>query len=487
MFFYRNPVKMIYKSSGEEEVLQRLGEYLDSHMAGPAMILARLWKDQQAALSYREIREAIQSGTISEELIKDWMQDYSLMASKHFLPMWMQAAEVGGKGQLVTRSIPGYAFDPKEKGVRRWVLEHTGEFITAVSEEQKKAVQAMIGRTVDGRYTVDELSRIIRPCIGLNKPQAEANLRYYETVRDGLAKAHPKMRVEDIQKKAREKAYQYAERQHRQRAYMIAETELAAAYNAGSEQAVRQAQKQGKLGAVRRVGSTADDERVCRQCGSKHGREILVEEGTPPWHPRCRCAIAYEPTEDPFDPESVKEPDYVPIDEAVTEEAYEQIQREFALISLEHQDIIEKELICIRRSPLGNSRANKLMGCIEVADELEEGEFIHEAAHILEDYFQVYQNERFVRILKDAFSGRPIIRDTTTFTKLIYRVESPYLVSEYQGRAYIEYVPLEIDGKFNQYAYAEFFAEGYKYYVLNPGLLKQKNPDLFDYMEGLYV
>ena len=53
----------------------------------------------------------------------------------------------------------------------------------------------------DRRYTVDELSRIIRPCIGLNKPQAEANLRYYETVRDGLAKAHPKMRVEDVYKR----------------------------------------------------------------------------------------------------------------------------------------------------------------------------------------------------------------------------------------------------------------------------------------------
>ena len=487
MFLYRQPAKMLYKSKETSEVLQKLSEYVDSHIEWPLTILVRLWEDQQDALTYREIREAILAGDISEEMMQDWIQDYSRMAAERFMPVWLQAAEAAGKGQPVTRSLPGFAFRSREKGVRRWVIDHSGEFITAVSEEQRQALRAMIGRAVDGKYTVDELSRVIRPCIGLNRPQAEANLRYYETVRDNLLEQHPKMRVESAQKQAREMAAKYAERQHRQRAYMIAETELVTAYNGGNELAVRQAQRQGKLGAVKRIGSTADDERVCRRCSLKHGRELSEEDGIPPWHPRCRCAIAYEPTGEAVEPQSVAEPEFIPVDETVTNELYEQIQAEFSLLPSEHQDILDRELVGIRKSLTGNSRANKLTGCIEVADELAEGEFIHEAAHILEDHYGVYKDRQFIQILQNSLEEGIYFRDTKTFVRPINRVSSPMLVSDYQGRAYTEYgIPLySDDGGYNPNAFADFFAEGYRVYVTDPGLLKSKNPGLWEYMEGL--
>ena len=71
------------------------------------------------------------------------------------------------------------------------------------------------------------------PGIGLTKGQAKANLRYYENMVATLKKDHPRMKPESIEKKAREAAAKYAERQHRQRAMTIAQTENAFAYNWG--------------------------------------------------------------------------------------------------------------------------------------------------------------------------------------------------------------------------------------------------------------
>lgn len=297
MFHIKSPPKILYKSKAEVDILQKLNDFVDSNVGAPMTVLARLWKDQQEALSYKEIREAIQNGELDQETIEAWLQDYSVFVSQHFAPLWMKAAKVGAENQPLTRKLSGFTFVSDAQPIQDWITNHTGNLITSITNEQVAAVRAMIGRTVDGKYTVDELSRVIRPCIGLNERQSVANLRYYETVRDNLIKQHPRMKVESAQKEARNMALKYAERQHRQRAYMIAETELVTAYNQGNEQTVLQAQEAGLLGAVRRVGLTADDERVCSKCASKHRQELQVEDGIPPWHPRCRCAVMYVPIE----------------------------------------------------------------------------------------------------------------------------------------------------------------------------------------------
>ena len=148
---------------------------------------------------------------------------------------------------------------------------------------------------------------MIRPCIGLTKPQAQANLKYYENMVKTLREQHPRMKAESIQKKARTAAMKYAERQHRQRADNIAQTEMAYAYNKGADESVRQAQEQKLIGEVIKRWSTSGDDMVCSLCSSLEGVEIGIDEEfsfkgigtkvttdlTPPAHPRCACAIEY--------------------------------------------------------------------------------------------------------------------------------------------------------------------------------------------------
>lgn len=54
--------------------------------------------------------------------------------------------------------------------------------------------------------------------VGLTERQAAANLKYYNSIKERLTTDHPRMKPESIERKAREAASKYAERQQR---YMV--------------------------------------------------------------------------------------------------------------------------------------------------------------------------------------------------------------------------------------------------------------------------
>lgn len=180
--------------------------------------------------------------------------------------------------------------------------------VTNISTEQKNAVSALIARAYSKGESAEELSRAIRPCIGLAQRQAIANANYYDHVKDSLLKNNPGMKEATAAKKAQEAAAKYAAQQHRYRANMIAETEMAFAYQHGEYEAVKMAQAQGLMGVVEKVWSTAYDDGVCDICNGLEGQTIGIDDDfnfklnkllfggqrlTPPAHPQCRCAVEY--------------------------------------------------------------------------------------------------------------------------------------------------------------------------------------------------
>ena len=194
------------------------------------------------------------------------------------------------------REHPLWFFDPMDDAVRFWTKSHAAQFITNISATQIEGLRAVVRRAaVLEDISVDELSRAIRPMIGLTKQQAEANMRYFEKlIENGTSR-----------KRARDLSAKYAARQHRHRAYTVARTELATAYNQGAYEGTKQAQAKGYIGEVVKVWCTADDERVCSICGGLEGKEASMDEEfdgassswstklTAPAHPGCRCAIIY--------------------------------------------------------------------------------------------------------------------------------------------------------------------------------------------------
>lgn len=304
-------IRKARKSDKAKNVLDRLNEYLNTGSSEPVQWLTRFWNDQQRAITYKELREAIIAGQISEETLREWQIAYSKLVEEKMKPLWQDAMIAAN-----LKTVPmqgGFYFDPTSKGVKDWIETHGGEWITVIQEEQQQAIAAMLGKAYFGDWTVDELARVIRPTIGLTRLQAEANLNYYKHVKESLLKDNPTMQEATAEKRAREAALKYATKQHMQRAYTIATTEMAFAYNKGADEGIKQAQAKGYIGKVKRVWSTADDELVCEVCGGLDGTAIDMEEDfdfkgrelyggqkqTPPAHPRCRCACAYEEVEPP--------------------------------------------------------------------------------------------------------------------------------------------------------------------------------------------
>lgn len=289
------------------EILKKLEDYLKSASTEPVELLCGFWKDQSNAITYQELRQAVLDGELDEKTADEWMQDYSLMVQGKLNSMWQNAIVAGSTSQPIIQALADTDYIFSMEQVIGWIQERGAELVTQCTDTQKEAIKVFLEKTVRERHSVDELAKMIRPCIGLTKPQAKANLKYYENMVKTLREQHPRMKAESIQKKARAAATKYAERQHRQRADNIAQTEMAYAYNKGADESVRQAQEQKLIGEVVKRWSTSGDDMVCSLCSSLEGVEIGMDEEfsfkgigtkvttdlTPPAHPRCACAIEY--------------------------------------------------------------------------------------------------------------------------------------------------------------------------------------------------
>lgn len=299
------------KSKAAQDVLDKLNAFLDATEPEPVYFLTRLWNDKQQAITYKEMREAILNGYIDMKTIQAWQNDYANFVNEHLKPLWIESMQAANADLMAAH--PDYFFDPMSQGVLKWINEHGAQWVTVIAEEQKEAISAMLQHAYSGAFTVDELARTIRATIGLNKVQAKANLNYYQHVKNTLLENNPGMKESTAQKKAQEAAARYAAKHHRQRAFTIATTEMAFAYNKGADEGIKQAQEQNLIGKVVKVWSTAADEGVCSICGALDGVEVEMgadfdfkgnelysgQKETPPAHPRCRCALLYVEKEPP--------------------------------------------------------------------------------------------------------------------------------------------------------------------------------------------
>ena len=302
IIFYNDP--KIRKASAKHIALRQLYSFIDINQPRLAKFLHNAWREQGLAITYKQIREAILGGELTPAMVESWQQSYSRFVSEHMLPKWEEAFKASATE--LKQKYPTFAFDGTAEAVRQWNMDNAARFVTNCTTEQIQGLRAAIRRATDlvaDGMNVDELSRVIRPMVGLTDRQTRANLNYYQKLIDnGMSK-----------EKARDKSIRYSARQHRYRAQMIARTELAFSYNQGQFLAVKQAQEQNLMGRCKKVWVTADTERTCSTCNALDGKEIEMDEDfaiqtnlkgslikrCPPAHPHCMCAINYIEVEPP--------------------------------------------------------------------------------------------------------------------------------------------------------------------------------------------
>lgn len=292
----------------------KIRKFLNAKEPELVYFLQTLWHNQQRAITYKELREAILDGYLSEKLMEEWYQDYSRFVIEKVAPMWADAMKEANKAFTEVLGDK-YIYNPMQENVVKWTNDRAAAFVTNVTRDQVQAMREVIKRATQlNDMSVDELSRAIRPMVGLDWRQAIANENYYTKMIESGVKP----------KTALDKSIRYSARQNRYRAYRIARTELAHSYNYGAYAGSKQAQAQGLLGKCVKVWCTADDERVCETCGQLDGTEIEMDDdfyyknqhgnqtrinprlsdpimgriGTA--HPGCRCTVLYREIEPPI-------------------------------------------------------------------------------------------------------------------------------------------------------------------------------------------
>lgn len=254
-------------------------------------ILQQTWTAQGKAITIEELKAMLVKGKVPESLRIQWEQDFALMISRYFSPVY-QSLIITGAMQI--QEAFEFKIDLAQNGIKDWIENRGAELVVQMTTTQKEALKVAIDKAaVGGEFTVDQLSRVIRPTIGLTRRESGAVVNYFNKLTSAGR----------TYKDARVLADNYAKRLHRYRAMRIARTELAYAYNQGNHQGMEQAKDKGYIAGYKKKWLTADDERVCPVCGPLDG--VIVEENEyfmgsdgkkvliPPYHVQCRCVVQY--------------------------------------------------------------------------------------------------------------------------------------------------------------------------------------------------
>ena len=168
------------------------------------------------------------------------------------------------------------------------------KFVTGVSNETRLAIRGVIDRAFRDGLPPREAAKLIRPLVGLTKRQAQAVVtRRAADMGSGMAAARVQSR-----------AVAYSEKLLKQRALMIARTEIISASTQGQLSLWREAQAQGLLPrGAEKMWITTPDDRLCPICEDMDGETVALGEmftidgaliAGPPAHPNCRCAVGID-------------------------------------------------------------------------------------------------------------------------------------------------------------------------------------------------
>lgn len=134
-----------------------------------------------------------------------------------------------------------------------------------------------------------------------------------------------------------------------------------------------------------------------------------------------------------------------------------------------------------------NSHYDYINKAVYLRSDLEDGEFAHELGHFFEDVLSLRKNEEFMVFLKpyEKYDVRKLNRTDAFGERMLLLPDDGTFISLYQQTLHPHIEPYNDDGGVNLDALVEYFSEGYKAFVSNNALLKNKNLSLYQFIEEL--
>lgn len=197
----------------------------------------------------------------------------------------------GGQASLrrLRRQSININFNVIDMRSAEWAHAQAARLVTEINDSQRDTIRALIERSVAEGRTIQQTARDLRNVIGLRSDQLDAQWAYRERL---IARGLDQQKIGAMVEK-------YAQAQVRQRALLIARTEVMSSQNAGLLAGWREAQDEGKLSAnVRKQWIVTPDELLCEHCEPLGTADPIPlnemfngEVMHPPLHPNCRCSM----------------------------------------------------------------------------------------------------------------------------------------------------------------------------------------------------
>lgn len=247
---------------------------------------------------------------VSQQSFENWLQSIDLNDFDYQLPS-KPAGVRPAPTEILALPEQGTAGLNYEEILGQYIERHTGEFINDINSVQQANIKKVIRDMDAGRYNMNAAFNMIANSIGLTERDFAACEKYYFSLRQSIAAAHPEMSGAEINTLASQETYKFSVQKRRERADRIARTEIAAAHNNAYDLYIREAQRQGLIGKVVLKWVSAR-EGVCEHCARLDGQVTDIDgefktditfyggqKRLPPAHPNCRCIVQYIEADSP--------------------------------------------------------------------------------------------------------------------------------------------------------------------------------------------
>lgn len=271
-----------------------MADPLEDQMAAAIRDAVRLVRDKMVE---REVENALAAGDIEGALDAVRMELGEAMLADTIpqsLRTAYERAALTARDSLRNHS-EAVSFDLLNPESMSWIRARAAELINEFGSSSLRAIRGFINRAYRRGETPAELARTIRESgIGLTERQITAvdNFRIaMENSTEDFTAAQVEARVTA-----------YAERALRQRARLIARTEILRAEGEGNRALWREALRRGLIDARAEVEwQTTGQENVCPECDGLEGETVNIGElfsagvEGPPLHPACSCVAILHP------------------------------------------------------------------------------------------------------------------------------------------------------------------------------------------------
>lgn len=175
------------------------------------------------------------------------------------------------------------------------------------------------------------------------------------------------------------------------------------------------------------------------------------------------------------------------------------VGEELGLIPEAHRKLLQEHNVIVQTG-YEFSGYERAKGIIQIGKGPEPGEVIHEVGHAVETIKDLYNDKEFLAILESGIPADEIgtrhLAISLYSSQQVILLDHPDIVkfiSDYQARVYTRngigdsdlFIEKEEKQVFNVKRLGEYFSEGYKWYIMNPDDLLEKDPLLYSFIKRM--